>query len=118
MAKRQKIPVTTDLSILQDLAANYTCREIAIKHGVSPSYVSKIKSGKKNLNIHVSNPTVIKDEFFEVYNSDLIDLIGYLEDKDLIVEKKDIVEYLEVQMKKSIIRAKMFQEILRRYTRK
>ena len=83
-------------------------------YNVSPSYISKVKNGKKVPYIHISNPTMIKDEYFEVYNTDMTDVLNYLYSKDLIVNKKEIIEYLEVQMKKCIIKAKMFQEIIRR----
>ena len=109
-----KITAQTDLAILQGLAAGYSNKELSVMHNVSPSYISKLKNGKKIPYVHVTNPTLIKDEFFEVYNTDMLEIITYLDSKDLIVHKKDIVEYLEVQMQKHVIRAKMFQEILRR----
>ena len=110
----KKITPQTDLEILQGLAAGYSNKELSVMYKVSPSYISKLKNGKKIPYIHVTNPTLIKDEFFEVYNTDLIEVIAYLDSKDLIVNKKDIIEYLEVQMQKNVISAKMFQEILRR----
>ena len=109
-----KITAQTDLAILQGLAAGYSNKELSAMHNVSPSYISKLKNGKKIPYVHVTNPTLIKDEFFEVYNTDMLEIITYLDSKDLIVHKKDIIEYLEVQMQKHVIRAKMFQEILRR----
>lgn len=110
----KKITPQIDLEILQGLAAGYSNKELSAMYKVSPSYISKLKNGRKIPYIHVTNPTLIKDEFFEVYNTDLIEVIAYLDSKDLIVNKKDIIEYLEVQMQKHVIRAKMFQEILRR----
>lgn len=108
----RKISPETDLRILEGLAAGYNNKELAIMHNVSPAYVSKLKNGKKIPYVHVSNPTFIKDEFFEVYNSDLSELLVHLESKELIVSKVDIKEYLEVKMKKCIIHAKMYQELL------
>lgn len=110
----KKILPEIDLQILEGLAAGYTNKQLAQMHNVSPSYISKLKTGKKVPYIHVANPTLIKDEYFEVYNTNLTEVLAYLECKDLIVNKKDIVEYLEVQMQKAIIKAKMYQEILRR----
>ena len=110
----KKITPETDLAILEGLAAGYNNKQLAELYKVSPSYVSKLKNGKKIPYIHVANPTLIKDEFFEVYNTNLAEVLAYLDCKDLIVNKKDIVEYLEVQMQKAIIKAKMYQEILRR----
>lgn len=110
----RRIPAQTDLQILEGLAAGYNNNQLAKMYNVSPSYISKVKNGKKVPYIHISNPTMIKDEYFEVYNTDMTDVLNYLYSKDLIVNKKEIIEYLEVQMKKCIIKAKMFQEIIRR----
>lgn len=110
----RRIPAQTDLQILEGLAAGYNNNQLAKMYNVSPSYISKVKNGKKVPYIHISNPTMIKDEYFEVYNTDMTDVLNYLNSKDLIVNKKEIIEYLEVQMKKCIIKAKMFQEIIRR----
>lgn len=110
----RKVSAQIDLAILEGLAAGYSNKELAELHKVSPSYISKLKNGKKIPYIHITNPTIIKDEFFEVYNTSLTETLAFLEGKDVIVNKKDIVEYLEVQMQKCIIKAKMYQEILRR----
>lgn len=110
----RRIPAQTDIQILEGLAAGYNNNQLAKMYNVSPSYISKVKNGKKVPYIHINNPTMIKDEYFEVYNTDMTEVLEYLNSKDLIVNKKEIIEYLEVQMKKSIIKAKMFQEIIRR----
>ena len=111
----KKIAPEIDLQILEGLAAGYSNKQIAELYNVSPSYISKLKNGKKIPYIHVVNPTIIKDEFFEVYNTNLTEILAFIECKDVIVNKKDIVEYLEVQLQKSVIRAKMYQEILKRF---
>ena len=110
----KKIPPEIDLQLLEGLAAGYSSKQLADLYNVSQSYISKLRNGKKIPYIHVAQPTLIKDEFFEVYNSNLTEVLAYLECKDLIVNKKDIIEYLEIQMQKSIIKAKMYQEILKR----
>ena len=110
----KKISPEIDLEILEGLAAGYSNKQLAELYKVSPSYVSKLKTGKKVPYIHVANPTLIKDEFFEVYNTNLTEVLAYLDCKDLIVNKREIIEYLEVQMQKAVIKAKMYQEILRR----
>ena len=48
-----KINPTTDLQIYELLAQGITNKEIASILGVSPSYVSKIKTGKKIPYIHI-----------------------------------------------------------------
>ena len=109
-----KIKADLDMKIIEALASGMSNKEIASTFGVSPSYVSKIKTGKKVPYIHIVNPTLIRDEFFEIYNTPLSEVLAYLNTKDLLVDKNSIVEYLEIQMKKAVIQAKMYQEILRR----
>lgn len=111
----RKILPETDLRILEGLAAGYSNKELAVMYNVSPAYVSKLKNGKKVPYVHVHNPTLIKDEFFEVYNTDLTEVLAYMDTKDIIVSRTEIIEYIEVQMKKAIIRAKMYQDILKKF---
>lgn len=111
----RKVSPQIDLAILEGLAAGCSNKELAKTHGVSASYVSKLKNGKKVPYIHVTNPTLIKDEYFEVYNTNLTEIVAFIDSKDLIVNKTEIVEFLEIQMQKCIIKAKMYQDILRRY---
>lgn len=112
---RKRISPEIDLKILESLASGCSNKEIAIMFDVSASYVSKIKSGKKVPYIHIAHPVKIKDEYFEAYNTSINEILAYMECKDVIVNKADIVEYLEMQMRKCIIRAKMYQEILKKY---
>lgn len=87
-------------------------KTIAKKFNVSESYISKLKRGKKIPFIKITEPTLIKDEFFTVDSNDLTDLIIDINGKDLIIDNKDIIEYIEIQMKKCLIHAKMYQVIL------
>lgn len=111
----KKITPNIDIKIMEALACGESNKDIAKTYGVSPSYVSKIKTGKKVPYIHVASPTLIKDEYFEVYNKNLEELEKILDETELIVNRSDIIEYLEVQMRKCLIKAKMYNEILTRY---
>lgn len=111
---RKKVTPNIDMQIIAALSSGMTNKEIAKMYGVSPSYVSKLKTGKKIPYIHVVEPSLIKDEFFEIYNSDMVDILMFLESKELLVSKQELIEYLTVQMKKSIVQAKVYQNILRR----
>lgn len=111
---RKKVTPNIDMQIIASLSSGMTNKEIAKICGVSPSYVSKLKTGKKVPYIHVVEPSLIKDEFFEIYNADMMDILMFLESKELFVSKQELIEYLTVQMKKSIVQAKMYQNILRR----
>lgn len=115
MKKKKRISPQIDMAILEGIASGYSAKELAKMYDVSESYISKVKTGKKVPNIFIKEPTLIKDEFFEVYNTELNEIINTLSDKNIIVDKKEIIEYLEVQVRKSIIRAKMFQELLNKY---
>lgn len=115
MAKRAISP-DIDLKILEGLALGITPKELAKTYNVSVSYISKIRTGKKVPNIHISNPTIIQSDMFEVYNTDLEEIIKLISDKELIVNKKEMIDFIEVEMKKCIIKAKMYQDILRRLT--
>lgn len=111
---RKKVTPNIDMQIIAALSSGITNKEIAKMYGVSPSYVSKLKTGKKVPYIHVVEPSLIKDEFFEIYNADMVDILMFLESKELFVSKQELIEYLTVQMKKSIVQAKVYQNILRR----
>lgn len=111
----KKITPDIDIKILEGLACGESNKELAKMYGVSPSYVSKIKTGKKVPYIHVAKPELIKDEYFEVYSNNLAEIESILNNTEIIVNKSDIIEYLEVQMRKCIIKAKMYNDILNRY---
>lgn len=115
MAKKAISP-DIDLKILEGLALGISSKELAKNYNVSVSYISKVRTGKKVPNIHISNPTIIQSDMFEVYNTDLEDIIKLISDKELIVDKKEMIDFIEIEMKKCIIKAKMYQDILRRLT--
>lgn len=50
-----RIDTQTDLKILADLALGYKNKDLAVKYNVSPSYVSKLKTGRKQLNVRIIN---------------------------------------------------------------
>lgn len=112
---RRPISPEIDLKIVEGLAAGLSNKELASMYNVSTSYISKVKTGKKIPNIHILNPTLLKDENFEVYGTELTELIAYMDSKAVFVDKTEIIHYLESKMNKHLIRAKMYQEILRRY---
>lgn len=111
---RKRISPDIDLKIIEGLSAGYSNNELAAMYGVSASYVSKLKTGKKVPYIHIVEPVHIKNEFFEVSNTDLNEIIAYIESKSVIVDKHEIIEYIETQLRKAIIKAKVYEEILRR----
>ena len=113
---RKKVSAETDLKVLEALAMGIPSKEIVKMYGVSMSHISRLRTGKKTPNIYISKPEHIQTDFFEVYSNNLDEVINFIQDKELIVDKKDIIEYIEVKMKKHLVKAKMYQEILRRIT--
>lgn len=49
----KKINTATDIRILEELALGIANKEIAERYNVSPSYVSKLKMGRKNIDFHL-----------------------------------------------------------------
>lgn len=65
-----RIDTQIDLKILADLALGYKNKDLAVKYGVSPSYVSKLKTGRKQLNVRVINsvqPVAVSREEVALY---------------------------------------------------
>ena len=95
-----------------DLALGKSNKEVAKIYNVSTSYVSKVKTGKKTPSLKITDYSVLKTDFFEIDNSDLTSILIMLNSKDLIVDKTEVIAYIEAQMKKCIVHAKMYQIIL------
>lgn len=115
---KQKISADIDQQILMALATGESSKTIAQRLNVSPSYVSKVKTGKKIPSIKIVEPTLIKDEYFEIDNSTLTEMLILLNEHNIIVDNTSICEYIEVQMKKCLIHAKMYQTILNKIKEK
>lgn len=113
---KKRVSPEIDLKILEGLALGITPKELSDTYNVSASYISKLKTGRKIPNIHISNPKIIASDMCEVYNTDLEDITKYLSSKELIVNRQELIDYVEIEMKKHIIKAKMYQDILRRIT--
>lgn len=73
------------MEILQDLASGMLNKDIALKHNVSPSYVSKVKRGKKNFQIPLPVAPTPNMETAESTS----DLIHWVKEK-----KKDVEQLL------------------------
>lgn len=95
-----------------ELALGKSNKEVAQAYNVSASYVSKVKTGKKTPSLKITDYSVLKTDFFEVDNTDLTSILIMINSKDIIINKEEIIEYIESQMKKCIVHAKMYQIIL------
>lgn len=74
--------------------------------------MSKIRNGKKIPGLKITDVATLKDDFFEADNNAITEVLIELNDKDIIIDNSSIIEYIETQMKKCIIHAKMYQIIL------
>jgi transcriptional regulator with XRE-family HTH domain len=116
---KPKIPYEVDQKILIALALGESNKSIARRLGVSTSYISKVKTGKKLPSIKLEESTTIKTEFFKADSVSLTELLIALDNYDLIADvDNSIIEYIETQMKKCLIQAKAYQIILNKIKEK
>ena len=108
----QKKSQEIDNNILLALALGESNKSIAQRFNVSTSYVSKVKTGKKIPSCKVADPTLITDGIFTIENKDIEQLTIMLNNKDVIVNKQDIIKYVESKMKEHLVNAKICQLIL------
>lgn len=95
----QRIPPQLDLQILTMLSEGYTNKKIAQELNVSPSYVSKVKNGKKTSYIPIVGPTVNREDIFTNY-TDMSD--------------EDLIKYLDTQIECAYAQIKLYETIKRR----
>ncbi len=93
-----------DLEILTSLALGKTGKEVASTYGVSTSYVSNLKTGKKIYNV---TDEEIKNV---VNNGDYTNILIAL--NSATVDINDILNYAKEQFKKSITHAKMWEYLI------
>lgn len=104
------------MQILADVAMRtMTNKEIAAKYGVSPSYVSKISTGKKVLDIHVAEPSKVIDDDFTAYEDDIDAVLALVEQRKVLVSNDDIVKFLRQQITKSVVKIKIYSELIKKY---
>ena len=112
----RRIGINTDMQILADIALRtMTNKEIAAKYGVSPSYVSKLSTGKKELDIHVPEPHKIMSEDFTAYEDDVDAVMAFIEQRKVLVSEEDVVKFLQQQITKSVVRIKIYSELIKKY---
>lgn len=111
----RRISSEVDMNILADIGLGMRNIDIAERYGVSPSYVSKLKRGKKKIDIHIPKPEVHRDLDFSSYASDL-DAISDAIGKSKIFTEEDTVEnYIKDKARYHITHAKVYIEILKKY---
>lgn len=112
----KRINKVLDTRILTDLASGCTQSELAKKYGVSRSYISKIKCGKKKSFVY--SPTTYNDSIFNYKGDDLKEISDFLDTVPLVTDKSSIAEYAEHKYKEHILLAKMYKNIADTYIKK
>lgn len=95
-----------DYNILTDIALNVSSKEIAMKYGVSLSYISKIRTGKKKVKYVTSN--VVSENFIiplekfiydnrESLKGDVTDsltnmIVSKLEEVKVLISAREVVK--------------------------
>lgn len=110
MARR--IDAVTDMNILRDLGLGMTNKAIAEKYKVSASYVSKIKTGRKVINIYVPEPKTTQADGLEIYKEPLDSLIEMVLALPVFKENDDIIAWVKKERIRAALRVKMLTEIL------
>jgi predicted transcriptional regulator len=111
----RRITADIDMQILTDVGMGLMYKDVAKKHGVSASYVSKLAGGKKVPDIHIPDLQKFLDEDFEAYTDDVEAVIALIDKRKIIVSNDDIVKYLKTQIQKSVVRIKMYRELIKNY---
>lgn len=111
----RRIDAETDMKILVDVGLGMLYKDVAAKYKVSPSYITKLTSGKKALNIRVPEPAKILTDDIEVYEDDVDAIAEFIKQKQVLVTQEAIIKYLNTQISRSVIRIKIYTKLLNKY---
>lgn len=75
---RKRISAETDYNILADISLGLTSKEIAKKYGVSVSYVSKVRTGRKKIEVYIPEQTK-KHGLLDYYETDIEKIAEFFE---------------------------------------
>lgn len=90
---RQRISAQVDYNILADIALGIPAKEIAAKYSVSVSYISKIKTGRKQIDVYIPEQLKMASRL-AFYASDIDKLSEFLDTAPLSL-KGDNLESLD-----------------------
>lgn len=85
---RQRIDAKTDYNILADLALGLPAKELAEKYNVSVSYISKVKTGRKKIDVYIPEQIEIANRI-AFYESDVDALEKYLDTSPISLKDSD-----------------------------
>lgn len=86
---RQRISAKIDYNILADIALGISAKEIANKYNVSVSYVSKIKTGRKKIDVYIPEQIETANKI-AFYKSDIDQLEDFFETSPVSLEDKSL----------------------------
>lgn len=95
---RQRISAQVDYNILADIALGLPAKDLAIKYGVSVSYISKIKTGRKKIDVYIPEQAIMANRL-AFYESDIDKLSQFLKTEPLSLKdgKHDSLDGLIIQ---------------------
>ncbi len=111
----RRIDAETDMKILADVGLGMLYKDVAAKYNVSPSYITKLTSGKKALNIRVPEPAKVLTDAIEAYEDDINAIVEFIEQRQVLVTNDAIVKYLNAQITRAAIRIKIYTKLLNKY---
>lgn len=85
---RKRISAEVDYNILADLALGKTSKEIAKKYGVSVSYVSKVRTGRKKIEVYIPEQTK-KHGLLDYYETDIEKITEFFEHTSLSIDESN-----------------------------
>ena len=107
----QRISAETDYNILADLALGLTSKEIAAKYKVSISYVSKVRTGRKKIDVYIPEQTKQANKI-AYYESDIDKIDKFFQNTQLTI--KDNTEDLDSLIIQKITELKVLLSIRRK----
>lgn len=95
---RQRISSAVDYNILADIALGIPAKELAVKYKVSVSYISKIKTGRKKIDVYFPEQVMVANRM-AFYESDIDKLTEFFDSspRSLGNEKQDTLDSLIIQ---------------------
>jgi hypothetical protein len=110
----RRISAEKDMQILADVGLGSLNKDVAVKYGVSASYVSKLSLGKKVPDIHIPRPLAFTRQEINVHEATLDELQHIIEENQILANEDEYVKILKDRIKNSIIDAKLYIEMLKK----
>jgi hypothetical protein len=110
----RRISAEKDMQILADVGLGSLNKDVAVKYGVSASYVSKLSLGKKVPDIHIPKPYTFIREGINVHEATLDELQRIIEENQVLSNDDEYVRILKDRIKNAIIDAKLYIEMLKK----